>query len=150
LALGETSASISVTSLTRAENARAAAVPSSSPYSFIAEPQPAALITTWSSGGSRPHRALGGSARGSSGGPSAQERAKSSSLVVAEALDGQSRVLARHELTGPNPYTFTGEIMAWAAVRAAQGKLQGAGALGPVDGFGLDALVAGCAAAGLA
>ena len=41
--------SSSETSRTRAENARASGVPSRSPYSFIAEPQPAALTTTWSS-----------------------------------------------------------------------------------------------------
>jgi hypothetical protein len=32
----------------------------------------------------------------------------------------------------------------------AQGGLQGVGALGPVDGFGLDALERGAAAAGIA
>ena len=40
--------------------------------------------------------------------------------------------------------------MAWAAQRAAEHGLEGSGALGPVDGFGLQALEAGCAEIGLA
>ena len=43
---GPSSASSSVTSRTDAEKRRASSVPSSSPYSFIAEPQPAAVTTT--------------------------------------------------------------------------------------------------------
>jgi hypothetical protein len=53
-------------------------------------------------------------------------------------------------LRGVNPYDFTAAILAWGAERAAAGDLQGTGALGPVDGFGLDALERGCAEAGLA
>ena len=52
-------------------------------------------------------------------------------------------------LAGANPYDFTGEILAWGAMRVAAGGLRGAGALGPVDGFGLDALEAGVAQAGI-
>jgi hypothetical protein len=44
---------------------------------------------------------------------------------------------------------MTGAILAWAAERAAAGDLLGTGALGPVDGFGLDALEAGVAEAGI-
>ena len=57
--------------------------------------------------------------------------------------------LAEVHVAGANGYTFTGEILAWGAMRAADGGLQGAGALGPVDGFGLEALQEGCAGAGL-
>ena len=46
-------------------------------------------------------------------------------------------------------YTFTGRVLAWGAQRAAEGGLQGTGALGPVDGFGLVALTDGCRWAGL-
>jgi short subunit dehydrogenase-like uncharacterized protein len=92
---------------------------------------------------------VGRFAKGSSGGPDAEARAKSGSLVVAEASDDSGEVLARVELRGPNGYTFTGDVMAWGAERAAAGDLQGAGALGPVDGFGLRALEAGCAEVGL-
>ena len=46
-------------------------------------------------------------------------------------------------------YTFTGRILAWGAQRVAEGGLQGTGALGPVDGFGLAQLTEGCRWAGL-
>jgi short subunit dehydrogenase-like uncharacterized protein len=87
--------------------------------------------------------------KGSSGGPDAEARAKSGSLVVAEASDADGNVLAHVELRGPNGYTFTGDAIAWGAEHAAAGGLEGAGALGPVDGFGLRALEAGCAEIGL-
>ena len=53
-------------------------------------------------------------------------------------------------LEGPNGYDLTAAFLAWGAETAAGGGLQGTGALGPVDGFGLDALEAGCAEAGIA
>ena len=40
-------------------------------------------------------------------------------------------------------------MLAWGAERAAAGALKGTGALGPVDAFGLDELVVGCAEAGI-
>jgi short subunit dehydrogenase-like uncharacterized protein len=87
--------------------------------------------------------------KGSTGGPDAEQRARSGSEVVAEALDPAGRVLSAAHLTGIDVYTFTGAVMAWAAERAAAGGLQGTGALGPVDGFGLEALEQGVAEAGL-
>ena len=51
-------------------------------------------------------------------------------------------------LTGVNGYTFTARMMAWAAVRARAGAVQGTGALGPVEAFGLRELEAGAAEAG--
>jgi hypothetical protein len=48
-----------------------------------------------------------------------------------------------------NGYTFTGRMLAWAAERTANGGLKGSGALGPVEAFGLEALVGGCAEAGI-
>ena len=36
-----------------------------------------------------------------------------------------------------NPYTFTGNFLAWAAMRAATHGIAGAGAVGPVEAFGL-------------
>jgi short subunit dehydrogenase-like uncharacterized protein len=89
------------------------------------------------------------SIKGSTGGPDAAQRARSGSEVVAEALDPSGRVLSRAHLSGIDVYTFTGAVIAWAAERAAGGGLQAAGALGPVDGFGLDALEQGVAEAGL-
>jgi short subunit dehydrogenase-like uncharacterized protein len=89
-------------------------------------------------------------APGSSGGPDAEARARVGSLVVAEAFDARGAQLARVRLTGVNPYDFTAAILAWGAQAAAGGALQGTGALGPVDGFGLEALERACAQAGIA
>ena len=88
-------------------------------------------------------------AAGSTGGPDAEARARVGSLVVAEAFDAGGTRLSAVRLTGVNPYDFTAAILAWGAQTAAGGGLQGAGALGPVDGFGLEALVRGCAEAGI-
>jgi len=88
--------------------------------------------------------------KGSSGGPDAASRAKSSSVVLAEAFDAAGGRLAQVRLEGANAYDFTGAILAWGAQTAAAGGLQGTGALGPVDGFGLEALERGCAEAGIA
>ncbi len=88
--------------------------------------------------------------QGSTGGPDAEARAKSGSLVFGEALDGAGRVVERVELRGPNGYTYTGGMLAWAAERALAGEVQGSGALGPVEGFGLEALRAGNAELGFA
>ncbi len=87
--------------------------------------------------------------KGSTGGPDADARSKTGSLIFAEARDASGRVLAEVELRGTNGYTFTGDILAWGARRAAEHGLEGTGALGPVDGFGLRALEAGCAEVGL-
>jgi short subunit dehydrogenase-like uncharacterized protein len=86
---------------------------------------------------------------GSSGGPDPEARAASRSQVVAEARDAGGALVGQALLTGPNPYDLTAELLAWAAERAAAGALLGRGALGPVDGFGLEALEAGCASIGL-
>ena len=88
--------------------------------------------------------------KGSSGGPDADARAKSSSLVIAEALDASGARLAQVRLEGRNGYDLTAGFLAWGAQTAASGGLQGSGALGPVDAFGLDALERGCAEAGIA
>jgi short subunit dehydrogenase-like uncharacterized protein len=88
-------------------------------------------------------------AKGSTGGPDAEARSKSGSRIVAEASDASGNVIERVLLDGPNGYTFTGDILAWGAQRAAEHGLEGVGALGPVDGFGLRTLEAGCAEVGL-
>jgi short subunit dehydrogenase-like uncharacterized protein len=87
--------------------------------------------------------------KGSTGGPDAEARSKSGSHIVAIAYDGAGRELAEVHVAGVDGYTFTGRILAWGAERAAEGGLQGAGALGPVGGFGLVALADGCRWAGL-
>ncbi|MCW3014090.1 MAG: saccharopine dehydrogenase [Solirubrobacterales bacterium] len=88
--------------------------------------------------------------KGSTGGPDAQARAKSGSLVLANAYDAGGGLLSEVRLEGVNGYTFTAEILAWGAMAAAAGGLQGTGALGPVDAFGLAALQEGAAGAGIA
>jgi short subunit dehydrogenase-like uncharacterized protein len=87
--------------------------------------------------------------KGSTGGPGPEARAKSGSLVVAEVEDAGGSVIERVELRGPNGYTFTGEILAWGAIQAAEHGVSGPGALGPVEAFGLRELEAACAEIGL-
>jgi short subunit dehydrogenase-like uncharacterized protein len=88
--------------------------------------------------------------RGSTGGPDAARRATAQSRIVAIARDAGGGPLATVRLRGANPYDFTAAMLAWGALRAAGGGLHGTGALGPVDGFALDALEQGVAAAGIA
>jgi len=95
------------------------------------------------------HTAVDRFVKGSTGGPTPQHREDTGSEIVAEALGADGAVLATARVAGVNGYTFTGSMIAWAAERAAAGGLQGAGALGPVDGFGLDALEPGAAEAGI-
>jgi short subunit dehydrogenase-like uncharacterized protein len=87
--------------------------------------------------------------QGSTGGPAEAARAKARSRIVGIASDADGRPLATVRLKGVNPYDFTAGMLAWGALRAAGGGLLGVGALGPVDGFGLDELEAGAAEAGL-
>ncbi|MFF0487400.1 saccharopine dehydrogenase family protein [Nocardia sp. NPDC004068] len=88
--------------------------------------------------------------KGSTGGPDAAARARTRSWVVAEAVDAAGRTLASVTLKGGDPYEFTAAMLAWGAHTALDGGLRGVGALGPVDGFGLDALTAAAADAGFA
>jgi short subunit dehydrogenase-like uncharacterized protein len=87
--------------------------------------------------------------KGSSGGPDAETRAKFGSHIVAIAYDAGGRDLCEVHVSGVDGYTFTGRILAWGAEQAATGGLQGTGALGPVEAFGLVALADGCRWAGL-
>jgi short subunit dehydrogenase-like uncharacterized protein len=68
--------------------------------------------------------------------------------VVAVARDAGGRKLAVAHLTGGDPYSFTAPMLAWAAGRAAAQGVRPAGALGPVEAFGLSDLESACAAAG--
>jgi short subunit dehydrogenase-like uncharacterized protein len=87
--------------------------------------------------------------KGSTGGPDEEARAKTGSLVFAEAYDAGGTLLSRVVLKGPNGYTFTGEMLAWGAQRALEHGVNGGGALGPVEAFGLREVEAGCAEIGL-
>jgi hypothetical protein len=66
------------------------------------------------------------------------------------AYDDAGEPLAEVRLEGPDGYAFTAAFLAWAAKRAASAGVDGTGALGPVDAFGLETLERGCAEAGLA
>jgi short subunit dehydrogenase-like uncharacterized protein len=70
------------------------------------------------------------------------------SEVVAVAGDAEGRTLAEVRLTGGDPYSFTAPILAWAAATAAGQGVRPAGALGPVEAFGLGSLESACASAG--
>lgn len=87
--------------------------------------------------------------KGSTGGPDAAARAKVRSQLTAIASDAAGEPLATVRLQGINPYDFTAGMLAWSAIQAGDGKLLGAGALGPVDAFGLDVLERGVADVGL-
>jgi short subunit dehydrogenase-like uncharacterized protein len=93
--------------------------------------------------------ATGPLARRTGQGPDEAARHGGGSLVVAVAADAEGRELAQVRLRGPDPYTLTARLLAWGARRAAGHGLLATGALGPVDAFGLEALQAGAAAAGL-
>jgi short subunit dehydrogenase-like uncharacterized protein len=88
--------------------------------------------------------------KGSTGGPDEAARSASGSHIVAIAYDDAGHELSEVHLTGVSGYTFTGRMLAWGAERVAAGGLQGTGALGPIDGFGLETLTDGCAQAGIA
>lgn len=82
-------------------------------------------------------------------GPSAETRANMGSHIVAIAYDERGKELARIDLVGTNGYDFTAKIMAWGAEQVLGGNAVGQGARGPLEAFGLPALQAGCAQAGL-
>jgi short subunit dehydrogenase-like uncharacterized protein len=116
----------------------------------LSRPMQVMSLGTSLPGASTVLKAVGGRfVKGSTGGPDAQARSQSGSHVVAIAYDSAGRELAEVHLTGIDGYTFTGRSLAWAAQRAAEGGLQGSGALGPVEAFGLVALTDGCRWAGL-
>lgn len=92
-------------------------------------------------------------APGSTGGPSATDRANATTVARAEAFLGDRRV-ASVTVVGPSPYDLTADLLAWAADTARRGGLgtgssRRAGALGPADAFGADTFIAGCQSLGL-
>ena len=82
-------------------------------------------------------------------GPEAGTTPGGHSHIVAQAYDASGRQRSEVQLSGGNWYAFTADFMAWAARATAAGRVKGAGALGPVEAFGLAELERGCAAAGL-
>jgi short subunit dehydrogenase-like uncharacterized protein len=86
----------------------------------------------------------------SQGGPDADERARGGVHVVGMAYDSHGTQLGEAHLAGVEGYEFTAGILAWGADRVAAGSLERAGALGPIEAFGIDELEAGCREAGVA
>jgi hypothetical protein len=87
--------------------------------------------------------------KGSTGGPDEEALARVRSHIVAIAYDEGDRPLSEVHVTGVDGYTFTARLLAWAAARIAKDGLPAAGALAPVEAFGLRALEAGVAEAGI-
>lgn len=87
--------------------------------------------------------------KGSTGGPSAQERANAGVHVVGIAYAADGTQLTEIHLAGAEGYEFTAAILAWGAERIASREPEIAGALGPVQAFGADNLEAGCREAGV-
>jgi hypothetical protein len=69
--------------------------------------------------------------------------------VVAEVRDAAGQRVSRVQLSGPDPYAMTADLLAEGAVRAADGGVAGVGALGPVQALGLEGLTAVAATAGV-
>lgn len=82
-------------------------------------------------------------------GPDESQRRDSTTLVAARTRDGVGRELSRAVVTGPSPYDLTAELLAWGAAMLLTGRALRTGALGPVDAFGMEEFVAGCARMGL-
>ena len=87
--------------------------------------------------------------KGSTGGPDAAARAGSRSVICAVASDADGRELSSVRLVGPNGYDLTADFLAWGSEQVAAGNASAAGALGPVQAFGLDVLAAAAASYGL-
>ncbi|HVA60339.1 MAG TPA: saccharopine dehydrogenase NADP-binding domain-containing protein [Mycobacteriales bacterium] len=69
--------------------------------------------------------------------------------TVAVCRDGAGRELSRVDLRGPaDAYAASADLLAWGAEQLAAGRMLRAGACGPVDAFGLDALESGAARLG--
>jgi short subunit dehydrogenase-like uncharacterized protein len=69
--------------------------------------------------------------------------------TVAEVRDTRGARVSRVQVSGPEAYGLTAALLAWGATRAAERGVLATGATGPVQAFGLEALTAGAAEAGL-
>ncbi|PHX61105.1 MAG: saccharopine dehydrogenase [Actinobacteria bacterium] len=83
-------------------------------------------------------------------GPTPRQLSATNSIAVARTFDGVGRSLSSVQLTGPSPYLLTAELLAWAAAMCLVHPTPIGGAFGPVDAFGLNNLLQGCADMGLA
>lgn len=114
--------------------------------------QAASLVASPAQKFSLGRRATGwvaGRLAGPPGGPDQQERAQSQGLAVARARHLSGRELARVQLTGPNPYDITAELMAWGAQQLAEGRARNPGVTDAIGAFGLDEALAAASQMGL-
>ena len=81
--------------------------------------------------------------------PDAAALERVTSHFLGAVYDDRGTLLSEVRLVAADPYQLTARLLAWAAGRAAEHGVCGTGALGPVDGFGLDVLAAGAAGIGL-
>jgi short subunit dehydrogenase-like uncharacterized protein len=81
--------------------------------------------------------------QGSTGGPSADDRARVLTRVIAHAVAGDGTVLARCEVTGPNPYDLTAALLQAAALRLRDEEATPApGVVGPAELLGVEGFLA--------
>lgn len=99
--------------------------------------------------GTRAVRSILSRTVGPAGGPDADERSLTGARTVAIAKDSAGQTLAEVQVTGPNVYDLTGELMAWAAEKLARGEFANSGVISPIEAFGFDELVQGCRELGL-
>ncbi|MEO8899207.1 MAG: hypothetical protein ABI352_08635 [Candidatus Dormibacter sp.] len=85
---------------------------------------------------------------GSTGGPDAAQRARMRSTFVAIARDAEGQELATVCLHGVDGCTLTARLLVWGAQQLRE-RAGPAGARGPVEAFGLAAVAAALAGAGL-
>ena len=82
-------------------------------------------------------------------GPSGPELTAGRSVAIATVHDAVGNHLETVQVSGPAPYPFTAEFLAWAAAMAHAGRINGTGTLDPISAFGLGPFIAGCSAIGL-
>jgi short subunit dehydrogenase-like uncharacterized protein len=89
-------------------------------------------------------------AKKTGGGPSPESRARTGTQVVAVCRDAGGRAISGVKLEGAvDGYALSGRTLAWGAESLRAGRQLAAGALGPVEAFGLDECVAALSDAGL-
>lgn len=83
-------------------------------------------------------------------GPADHQRAANRSHVLAVGRDESGMEIDRVRVDGPDPYDMTADLLDWGAALLQRPTDMPIGALGPVDGLGLERLQAGCLALGIA
>ena len=86
---------------------------------------------------------------GKPGGPDSARRAKTRTQAVATVTGTDGELLSSVQLTGPNVYTLTGELIAWGAEQLRDREDLSPGVASPLSVFGLEGLARGCADVGL-